>query len=113
VPLSKYIVRKICPLGALTIVVMLAFATHTIAADFTIKSGETEMTPQVLNGGEKGVIEQGGSLVPPTDMIGIEVDNNDNTVENNGSIVAGGFNGLGISITSLSNNNKVYNNGSL
>lgn len=56
----------------------------TAHADFTIGTGQTETTPQVLTDNESGIVELGATLDTPGDAI---LGNDGNTITNAGTVV--------------------------
>lgn len=70
--------------------------TGTASADFTIGTGQTETTPQVLANNESGIVELGATLDTPGDAI---LGNDGNTITNAGTV-----NGLDRGIAANSGN---------
>jgi hypothetical protein len=95
---------------ALALAISLSFIAPTQAADFTIKSGQIETTPQTLaNDNEVGVIEAGGEL--NTSATAITASAINNSVTNKGSISTVGNSARGISSTAT--NATISNQGSI
>jgi uncharacterized protein with beta-barrel porin domain len=96
---------------ALALAISLTFIAPTQAADFTIVSGQVEITPQTLdNANEVGVIEEGGEL-NTSNATAINATANNNSVTNKGSISTEGDNAHGIRSTGA--NATISNQGSI
>lgn len=102
-------------LAAVALMAALLFVTvqPVQAGSFTIPGGETRTNPaQSLDGGEVGLIEEGGTLeVTFHANTGIFMENGNNSMTNNGLILMTGKNCNGIQ--SSGSNSTITNNGTI
>lgn len=90
----------------------LALCTSVYAIEQVVRSGETETSPITLaNDGDGALIEEGGTLSTGASN-GIDMNNNNQTALNNGTLSTTGASARGISNGS-GNNATITNNGTI
>jgi hypothetical protein len=108
---NKHLKIQTSFISALTLCVLLAYATCAFSADFTVSSGATETTTQTLDGDDEGVIEAGGAIeTTGNDEDGVDVTGDSNTLDNSGSISTTGGDANGIRLDA-SNSNTITSSG--
>jgi hypothetical protein len=99
VTFNKLVRNPLSIMGVFTLFVILVSATCVYAADFTISSGETVTTTQILNGGDTGTIEEGGAIATiPQSVDGVQINGDNNVLNNSGYISTRGRGSIGLMV---------------